>query len=131
MTQLDRAAQTVRPRSPLPLILGLIAVAIGVVVVFASGRRTEVPDAAGPLPTPVADDSMAERDAPAQPGRDTQPAAAPTSRDPIRPAPPRDTAAGVPRDTSSVRPPIGDPAALPRPPVTLPRPEPDSAGDRP
>jgi hypothetical protein len=79
----------------------------------------------------VADDSVAEREAPVQPVRDTPAADAPAQRDPIRPAPPRDTATRAPRDTSTVRPPIGDPAALPRPPVTLPRPEPDSAGDRP
>lgn len=130
MTQLDRAAQTIRPRSPLPLILGLIAVAIGVVIVFASGRRGEVPEPAGAVPAPVADDSMS---GPAVPDvGDTQPTPAPSSRDPIRPVPPRDTATRVPRDTTdSARAPIGDPAALPRPRVTLPRPAPDSTGDRP
>lgn len=126
MTQLDRAAETVRPRSPLPLILGLIAVAIGVVVVFASGRRSETPAPTGPVPAPVSTDSVVPRDSAAAP--DSIPAADAPRNDPAAPHPTPADSAPESRDTSdSVRRPIGDPAALPRPRVTLPRPD---SGDR-
>lgn len=123
MTQLDRAAETVRPRSPLPLILGLIAVAIGVVIVFATSRQSEIPEPAGPVALPAGADSVPGADsAPSTP--DTYPAASPPSGNAIpRPDLPRDTVP-APRDAAdTVRPPIGDPAALPRPRVTLPRPD--------
>lgn len=124
MTQLDRAAETVRPRSPLPLILGLIAVAIGVVIVFATGRQTETPEPAGPLPAPAGVDSAAPPESAVTPPgtlraprADPPPAPTPTPRTVTDDAP-------VARDsTDSVRRPVGDPAALPRPPVTLPRPD--------
>ncbi len=132
MTQLDRAAETVRPRSPLPLILGLVAVAIAVVVLFASSRRSEVPDPAGPLPAPVPEDSVTQDSVPSA-TRESVPGDQPIQRVPAgRPVPATDPAPRASQDTAdSVRPPIGDPAALPRPPVTLPRPERDSTGDRP
>ena len=133
MTQLDRAAETVRPRSPLPLILGLVAVAIAVVVLFASSRRSDVPDPAGPLPAPVPEDSVTPEDSVPVAARESAPGDQPVQRAPAdRPVPQPDPAPRPDQDTAdSVRPPIGDPAALPRPPVTLPRPERDSAGDRP
>ena len=126
MTQLDRAAETVRPRSPLPLILGLIAVAIGVVIVFATSRQSEIPEPAGPVSLPVGADTVQRTDSAAS-APDTAPAAVPSGQPVPSPRVPRDSVP-APRDTTdTVRPPIGDPAALPRPGVTLPRPD---SGDR-
>ena len=133
MTQLDRAAETVRPRSPLPLILGLVVVAIAVVVLFASSRRNDVPEPAGPVPVPVPEDSAVPADSVLVPPRESVPAGQPVQRAPTgRPVPAPDPSPRAGEDIAdSVRPPIGDPAALPRPPVTLPRPARDSAGERP
>lgn len=122
MTQLDRAAETVRPRSPLPLILGLIVVAIGVVIVFATSRQSEIPEPAGPVSLPASADTVPGTDSAAT-TPDTIPAAAPSGDAMPSPSVPRDSVP-APRDAAdTVRPPIGDPGALPRPRVTLPRPD--------
>ena len=134
MTQLEGAAETERPRTPLALILGLLAVAAGVVAIFATSRGTDTPVPAGPVPPPVAPDSEPAMDSsPVQPAAagDT-PGSVVREPDSTRRADSLPDSSGTPAETlPSARPPIGDPAALPRPPVTLPRPEPDTGGARP
>ncbi|HEX6643475.1 MAG TPA: hypothetical protein VF037_02300 [Gemmatimonadales bacterium] len=109
---------------PWLLLLGLLAVAAGVVVVFAGGRDRAEGEPAGPAGAPPLADSSPEPDSAAAPS-DTTPASLPPT--PRADTPPSDSIA---RPDTGRRTPIGDPAALPRPGVTLPRPGADT-GARP
>jgi len=128
------------------MILGLVAVAAAVVVVFGTARRGAELDPRSPVGFPSSGNSgvpsAASDTPPAGTGpvmapdsgaresaltADTQPAPNPSAPDTTGP----DSAPGpIHRDT-----PVGDPAELPRPPVTLPRPpsrpEPGTEGSAP
>ena len=85
-----------------PVVL-IVAAALAVMLFSRGAPDTPVttPEAASAIPAPS----------------DTPP----LPRDSLRGAPDSATGGRTPRDTTPLRPPIGDPAALPRPDVTIPR----------
>jgi len=115
------------------MILGLVAVAAAVVVVFGTGRRGAGLDPRDPVGAPSSDSfrvpSAASDISPA--GSDSTSTPDPVGRESVLTADSQSTPDTAAPDTtgpdstpSPLKPdtPVGDPAELPRPPVTLPRP---------